>query len=526
LSYKKYMGLLENNAENSKLCDIRKSIKKSCLSSGSGNKGIYSLTVPTGGGKTLASMGFSLKHASRNGCKRIIYAIPFTSIIEQNAEVFRKALGDKAVLEHHSNIDYDRYESTEREIYKLASENWDAPVIVTTNVQFFESLFSNKPSHCRKLHNLANSIIVLDEVQTIPDEYLKPCLLALQCLVRDYGATIVLCTATQPALDFAWPDKNSVTEIISEPAALFADLRRVEIIKLVQIDNDYLAGNLLENKQVLYIVNTKRRALQIYESIRSSSDTYHLSTYMCPIHRSETLNRIRDALRNNKPCTVISTQLIEAGVDIDFPVVFRDIAGIDSIAQAAGRCNREGKLDKGLVYIVRPEEALPIGLFQRQAELGEAICRQFEDILAPDAVNSYFRKRYRDSGPEGLDKKEIIDSLNVGINELDFPCDKIRKEFNFIKTKTESIIVPYDSKCKKLLDVYEKQYGLNINMSYFQRYVVNLYPNEIEELRSKGYLNERILACPVLDINDTDFSNGYSSETGIRINKEMETLSL
>jgi hypothetical protein len=298
----------------------------------------------------------------------------------------------------------------------------------------------------------------------------------------------------------------------------------VEINKPQILTNDTLVGQLLEHKQVLCIVNTKKRARMLFDAVKSKANAYHLSTYMCPEHRSVTLSATKKDLVEGKDCIVISTQLIEAGVDIDFPVVYRDLAGIDSIAQAAGRCNREGKLDKGIVNIVKPEDPLPIGEFQRHAELGDAVCRHFKDILAPDAVMEYFVRRYRDRGTKGLDTKEIIESFNDGAASLDFPFNLIANKFNFIESVTESIVVPYDAKCRKHIEESYNGHGAPIDMTVFQRYIVNLYPNEISELRSRGYLNDNILPCPVLDVSENDFSNVYSMESGIEVNSEMETL--
>jgi len=347
----------------------RAAILKNCLDAAELPQGLFSLTVPTGGGKTLSSLAFAIKHALKYNLKRIIYVIPYTSIIEQNAAVFRDILGENAVLEHHSNFEPNEEDHRSR----LASENWDAPIIVTTNVQFFESLYRSKSSRCRKIHNIANSVVILDEAQMLPVPLLKPCLEVLRELSSAYRTSIVLCTATQPALSTTETFKDGlegVREIASDPGKLYAEFKRVRVKKLPVISDDELADRLNEHKQVLCIVNTRGHARRIFERIRDGEEgCYHLSALMCPEHRTATLNKIRSALLDGSPCRVISTQLIEAGVDIDFPVVFRSAAGIDSIAQAAGRCNREGKLlEGGQVFVFLPEDGTLPGHF-RQANI-------------------------------------------------------------------------------------------------------------------------------------------------------------
>ncbi len=307
--------------------------------------GFFTLSVPTGGGKTLSSMLFALKHAVTHGMERVIYVIPYTSIIEQNAAVFKDIFGEEKVLEHHSNFTYPGEGSLESESeydpeatgrLKLASENWDMPIIATTNVQFFESLFAAKSSRCRKLHNIANSIVVIDEAQMIPTGFLKPCINALVELVANYNTTIVLCTATQPAINRFLPPDLKPMEIVSDPDELYRVFQRVKVHNLEGLSDDVLAERLLSHEQVLCIVNTKKHARIILEKIQDEK-AFHLSTRMCPVHRSQTLKEIRAKLKGGEACRVVSTQLIEAGVDVDFPIVYRSSTGVDSIAQSAGR---------------------------------------------------------------------------------------------------------------------------------------------------------------------------------------------
>ena len=315
--------------------------------------GLFTLTVPTGGGKTLTSLAFALEHAVRHGLERIIYVIPYMSIIEQTAAVFRDALrsgdADAAdfVVEHHSTFDEDRIGKREaKEKLRLAMENWDAPIIVTTAVQFFESLFANRPSRCRKLHNIANSVIILDEAQTLPLKFLRPCVTVLDELARNWRTSVVLCTARQPALaasdGFAGGFEN-VRELAPEPRRLHEALKRTRIVHQGTMDDVRLAGRLRDAPQVLCIVNTRRHARELYESLGDVEGAFHLTTLMCAHHRRERLEAVRRRLKAGEPVRLIATSLVEAGVDLDFPTVWRAEAGLESIIQAAGRCNREGR---------------------------------------------------------------------------------------------------------------------------------------------------------------------------------------
>ena len=311
--------------------------------------GLFSLTVPTGGGKTLASLAFALDHAIRHGLRRIIYVIPFTSIVEQNAAVFRQALGalgEQAVLEHHSAFSDDRSKDRQaRDKLRLAMENWGMPIIVTTAVQFFESLYADRPARCRKLHNIAGSVIILDEAQTLPLKLLRPCVTAIDELALNYRCSPVLCTATQPALQA--PEfrggLQGVRELAPQPEQLFRQLARVQIRQAGILSDAALQQQMSEREQVLCIVNNRRHARALYESIAGQEGARHLTTLMCARHRSQVLAEVRQRLREGLPCRLVATSLVEAGVDVDFPCVLRAEAGLDSIAQAAGRCNREGR---------------------------------------------------------------------------------------------------------------------------------------------------------------------------------------
>jgi CRISPR-associated endonuclease/helicase Cas3 len=439
------LNKLIGSASDTPINEHRTKILKNCLDAAESPQGLFSLTVPTGGGKTLSSLAFAMKHALKHGLERIIYVIPYTSIIEQNAAVFRKILGEDAVLEHHSNFEPKEEDHRSR----LAAENWDAPLIVTTNIQFFESLYRCRSSRCRKIHNIAKSVVILDEAQMLPVPLLRPCMEVLKELSSTYRTTIVLCTATQPALSTNENFKDGldgVREIIPDPAKLYNLynlFKPIHLEILPAISDDVLSDRLKAHNQVLCIVNTRKHARLIFESIRDQEGCYHLSALMCPAHRTKKFKEIRSALSKGLPCRVVSTQLIEAGVDIDFPVVYRCAAGIDSIAQAAGRCNREGKIPEGgKVYVFLSETGLPPGHFRHTAETAEAVIRHHDDPLSLEAVKEYFRTLYWMRG-ELLDEYQILDDLNEGKRKGDFPFRVVDKKFKIIKDDMESIIIPW-----------------------------------------------------------------------------------
>ena len=361
-----YLDQLAAGAEASPVNDLRHEVLAHVRGKAAESPGLFTLTVPTGGGKTLTSLAFALDHARRHGLARVIYVIPYMSIIEQTAAVFHKALrgGDAEepdfVIEHHSTFDEDRIGKREaRDKLRLAMENWDAPIIVTTAVQFFESLFSNRPSRCRKLHNVANSVVILDEAQTLPLQYLRPCVTALDELARNWRTSVVLCTATQPALaqsdGFAGGFEN-VRELAPEPKRLYLALKRTRVRHEGQLDDASVAERLRQSPQALCIVNTRRHARELYERMADAEGAAHLTTLMCARHRRKKLDDIRERLRNGAPVRLIATSLIEAGVDLDFRVVWRAETGLESIIQAAGRCNREGRTEMGDVFVFKPSD--------------------------------------------------------------------------------------------------------------------------------------------------------------------------
>lgn len=465
--------------------------------------GLFSLTVPTGGGKTLASLAFALDHAIRHGQERVIFVIPFTSIVEQNAAVFRQALGPwgvAAVLEHHSAFSDDLRESKEaRDKVRLAMENWDAPIIVTTAVQFFESLFADRPSKCRKLHNIANSVVILDEAQTMPLKVLRPCVAALDELARNYRSSIVLCTATQPALKA--PDVaagiegfegglENVRELAPEPAKLFERLKRVTVKHVGTLDDAALLSQLREREQVLCIVNNRRHARALYQGMSDLSGTYHLTTLMCAAHRSQVLAIARGALKQGKPCRLVSTALIEAGVDVAFPTVYRAEAGLDSIAQAAGRCNREGRwaAEDSEVRVfadANDDWKAPPELSQFAAVTREVLRNHQGDPLDPAAIERYFKQLYWQKGDEALDALNLLGLLKKAkIDSL--PMDTLAEQFRLIDSVQMPVIVPFDDDAKSAIRDLHFTEGLQGISRRLQRYLVQVPKHGFEALRKAG----------------------------------------
>ncbi len=461
--YEQYMAQLhEKTDKDSFLNQERHAILQQCFSAAETDRTLFSLTVPTGGGKTLASLGFALKHALKFGKKRIIYAIPFTSIIEQNANVFRKALGDDVVLEHHSNLEVKEDKETAKT--RLATENWDAPLIVTTNVQLFESLFAAKTSRCRKIHNIADSVVILDEAQQLPRDFQKPITDMMRVLARDYGVTFVLCTATQPELGKnidafgrtileGLPD---VREIVADKIALSEKLRRVRI-KMPSPNGETqswqeIADEIAMRPCVLAVVNTRKHAQKLFAALPSDGIKLHLSANMCATHRSEVIALVRRYLALyrvgslHKSLWLVSTQLIEAGVDLDFPCVYRAMAGLDSIAQAAGRCNREGKLPQlGEVVVFRAEEGAPSGSLKQGQDISEEMLKAglLGDPLSPSVFAEYFR---RFNGKGDVDKHDITRLLTAessNENPLAIKFRTAAERFHLIDNQGVALVAPF-----------------------------------------------------------------------------------
>lgn len=461
-------------AEPTPLNALRATILDHAVSKAELTPGLFTLTVPTGGGKTLASLSFALEHAVRHGLRRVIYVIPYTSIIEQTAQVFRQALGgEEDILEHHASFDWERARRTRPDgeapdaLAKLqrAAENWDVPIVVTTAVQFFESLFADRPSRCRKLHNIAGSVVVLDEAQTMPVHLLRPCMAAIDELARHYRTSIVLCTATQPALrvkdgfgkekgGFAIGDAH---ELAPDPQELYRRLKRVAVERLPEpVADAMIAERFAEQPQMLCIVNRRDHAQRLFAAIRDLPGAVHLSTLMCPLHRRQVLAGLRDRLRQRQPVRLVATSLIEAGVDIDFPEVWRAAAGIDSIAQAAGRCNREGTLTDaegrpqlGRVVVFEPAEApTPRDLLLRWQAAQPALAKH-ADPLGLDAVRDFFGELYWRKSDAALDAAKvsgspgILTAIRERAADCAFPFASIAQAFRLIDEVMEPVIVPW-----------------------------------------------------------------------------------
>lgn len=429
----------------------RAEVLAACRRAASLDPGLFSLTVPTGGGKTLSSLAFALDHSLQHGLRRVIYVIPYTSIIEQNAGVFRSVFGEKdgqsPVLEHHSNYEADEESRWDR----LSSENWDAPLVVTTGVQFFESLFAARVGKSRRVHNIAGSVIILDEAQFLPPGLLMPTLRAIEELATSYGSTFVFCTATQPAIsknaDFE-QGLSGVREIVPDPQKLFSAMRRTKVQFVGDVENADIAERLRTHRQVLAVVNTRKAARQLYEeTIAAGSDpqeTRHLSARMYPRHRTWVLGAAAGALSEGLPIRVVSTQLIEAGVDIDFPVVYRELAGVDSIAQSAGRCNREGRTaEPGDVFVFRAADRRTPAAFRAAVDATAETQAQHGELLTPDAVETYFRNLYwRKSVSGGLDAKEILKLLDSErAARFDIPFRDIAERYEVIDSKMRPIVI-------------------------------------------------------------------------------------
>jgi CRISPR-associated endonuclease/helicase Cas3 len=456
--------------------------------------GFFSLNVPTGGGKTLSSLAFALAHADAHNLHRVVVAIPFTSIIEQTADVYRDALGPLAeagLVEHHTNLQPARDTRANR----FGAENWDAPLIVTTNVQLFESLFAYRTTPCLKLHNLARSVIVLDEAQTIPVELLKPALAALRELVLNYGCSIVLCTATQPALehrdDFEIGLRN-VRPIISDAVPLFHALKRVEVCRLKKLPDSELAQRLAKEKAVLCIVNTRPHASRFYDQVAEESEPgecFHLSTWMCGAHRRTVLKMIRERLKAHQPCRVVSTQLVEAGVDLDFPVVYRAEAGFDSIAQAAGRCNREGLLPIGLTYVFEAEEEPPAGLLRAAAQAGKELSSIYSDPLAPDAIEAYFRLLYW-SQKQNWDKHHVMEKMKFQNNRALLQFREVASAFRMILDDQLPVLVPCYKKAAIIHDKLMTGKLPFIPQRELQPYLVSIRKEALWKMQERGFVQE------------------------------------
>lgn len=572
-----YLSKLEtrNNVD-----DLRQEISNWCLDFSNKPKGLYQLTVPTGGGKTLSSLRFALNHANKNNMDRIIYIIPYTSIIDQNAQKAREVLEEQTnesdylnniVLEHHSNLTPEE-ESTRQ---KLLAENWDAPVVFTTMVQFLEALFGYGTRNARRIHQLANAVIIFDEIQTIPVRCVHLFNIAIRFLIQGCGSTVILCTATQPLLDKVKPEQIALQitleqQMMPNAHKLFKELKRVEVYDRRKIGGwtDHEVAELAEQElhvtgSVLIVVNTKRMAINLFQKLQNNpkADVFHLSTNMCPVHRMKVLDSIKKCLPDKKPVICISTQLIEAGVDIDFGSVIRYLAGLDSIAQAAGRCNRNGTRPKpGNVFIVNPKEEnldklkdIKIGRDKAERvfdEFRDDPTQFDDDILGLKAMERYYHYYFYDQKEEMCYKvgsnsvvgrsDNLFDLLSMNplsvkeyqrINASS-PRVSLRqsfmtaaKAFQAIDSPTRGIIVPYGAEGERIInelcssDNLEKQYKL---LKEAQRYSVNVFPYVFDRLAKQQIIREVQNGTGILYLDKEYYSDTYGmSESPVN---EMEIL--
>ncbi len=488
------------NPLNEKRC----AILNRCMTEGAHRPaGLYTLTVPTGGGKTAASLAFALAHAKKLGMERVIYVIPYTSIIEQTADVFRTMIGEENVLEHHSGV------LSDEGVPALATENWDMPVIVTTAVQFFESLYSNRSSKCRKLHSIAKSVVIFDEAQMMPLPYLRPCVFAIAQLVKHFGASAVLCTATQPALGPIFRDylPQRAIELCPSECCDWDSFRRVTFTQAGTLSWEAVADRMEAQKQVLCIVNSRKSAQTLFELLPEEG-RFHLSTLMCPNHRRCQLETIRQRLKHGKTCRVVSTSLIEAGVDVDFPSVLRELAGLDSILQAAGRCNREGKLlAQAAIVTIFKSETPPPRMFRTAVGVTEGILESHADLNGRDTIHRYFRSLLSAKGDASLDQQQLMPMMM----DTPFPFRTVSERFHLIESDTKTVYIPQNAEARELIEelrngkhsrkLFRKlgQYGVNVYEQHFASLPLVLLPD------GSGMLMDMTL---------------YSSATGLSLSNE------
>ena len=516
--------VVQNADANTSVNKARALVLESCRTAAALPPGIFGLLVPTGGGKTLSAMSFGMRHAARHGLRRLIVVIPYTSIIEQNASVYRRALGAENVIEHHTAFE-PKEELTGEKLarHELAAENWDATVIVTTTVQFLESLFSNRSSRCRKLHNVARSVVILDEVQSLPVGFLLPIVEVLSSLVESFGCTVLLSTATTPALEARTgflEGLQRVRRVVSEPQELFHRLRRVRY-QWPDPDGrpmewEELVERVASRERVLVVVHRRADARELAQLVENRlgghGQVHHLSALMCPAHRSKVIEEVRSLLAEEKPCRVVSTQLIEAGVDVDFPVVFRALCGLDSIVQAAGRCNREGRLRHGEVFIFRAPTKPPPGVLRAGLEATEALLRESEGELDPDdpdTIERYFRYLYF---------TQPLDSAGIQMEREQFNFVETGRKFHVIEDEfTATIVVPYGEGEARLQEVRKHPERREL-LRALQRFSVSVYPDALARMEAAGALEE---ISPGLYALSAPFKHLYDARFGLVVGDEV-----
>ena len=517
-----------NSSKNDKLKKLRNDIFEACLSKGANlPQGFFSLTVPTGGGKTLSSMAFALAHAQQHNLRRVIVVIPYLSIIEQNAKEYREIFGKENVLEHHSSVDVSRFDEDPAQAHDIekAMENWDVPIVVTTSVQFIETLFSASPAQARKLHNIAQSVVIFDEVQTLPTHLLEPLLDVLRELKNRYGLSFVFCSATQPAFKKTTNLKNGfvddeIIEIAPNPDILYQSLQKVRYT-VERFDSPWtwqdLARKMIKHNQVLCILNLRRQAYELLVAIRHNLEernirdldesVFHLSSAMCPAHRLDRIEIIKKRLKTGKPCWVISTQLIEAGVDIDFPAVFRAMGPLDSIVQSAGRCNREGllvdengRLRLGEVIVFSPQDGgLPQGIYSTATNIAATHLNITRLATDPELFKEYFTELYQVT-PTDYQRRG---SHTIQQERAEFNFRKVDAMAKVIKDDSIAVVVPYGKAIDIIARITKRQSFDREDIRALQRYMVNLrkgFHSDYEKLKSAltPLIPER-LEIPVLN---------------------------
>lgn len=509
--------LSPKNALNEKRCEIL----KRCIAMGKEPPGMYSLTVPTGGGKTISSFAFALEQAKKYGKERIIYVIPYTSIIEQTSYILKSFLGNQNVLEHHSQVDYD--DTNEDMLQKrLAAENWDAPIIVTTNVQFFESLFANKTSRCRKLHNVANSVIIYDEAQMLPTNFLKAVTQAMECLAKEFQCTEVLCSATQPALDDFFAERPK--EIMDNISEMYKFFKRTKFQDDGLQTYETIGEQISRSKQALCVCLTKAEAQKIYAAVADQDNCWYLSTDLCPLHRHKVIEEMKRRLKAGETCRVVSTSIISVGVDIDFPVVYIEETGIDSLIQGGGRCNREGKypLEESIVHIFQTEESQKSRFLKQERQCTQVTKASVSvEISSPTAIECYFKHLYQ-AKEVILDEKKILEKSN----RLSFA--QIAKDFHLIEDHTKTVFIPLDEDAEAIANQLRLGVRNRELMRKAAKYSVNVYSGAYthtnglyEQLINDGYaieLDENLAILTNLEkVYDEKMGLHYHHEEGMGI---------
>lgn len=480
--------------------DVRRRVYEACLRSANEPPGLFRLTVPTGGGKTLSGMAFALQHALAHSHRRVVVAVPFITITEQTADVYRSVFGDgeddrPVVLEHHSGGGNRRQSDEDfspREVWsRLAAENWDAPIVVTTTVQLFESLFSNRTQPCRKIHRLANSVIILDEAQALPPGLLSPILSMLRHLCLYFRTTVVLSTATQPAFE-AIPEFSDLParEIVPDAQHMFQLLKRVSYEWRTESTTRFteIASILRAERQGLAVLNTKKDALRLLTELEDK-DTFHLSTLLCGAHRRDVLGEIRRRLAVGEPCRLVSTQVIEAGVDIDFPLVIRAMGPLDAIIQSAGRCNREGRMNEGRVVVLEPEEGgMPPGPYRIATDVTRALSHDGGlDVDDPRAAIEYFHRLF-----------QTVDTDDRGIQKLRerLSFEQVAQSFRLIDEETEALVVRYGSAREQgMVEKIAQQLQAGTPrartlLRRLQPYMVSVRSREMQGYRRMGFVED------------------------------------